>query len=710
MSCEARFAACMCLLGLGSACDEGTSARPERSNRGAGDHRGDGRTHGGYGKYKPSRFTFKPGPPGRAVGVHAEVELASGVHSTEEFEITLLPPHEDQTDATETQVAPPTSLGETTQALCSTHVGETPRAIGTVRGNVCWLSYSSSFGVLGGGGTLTTTLLMANEGMYTLRSKSLDSYFPPDLSVDETMSVGCVKSPEGNEVSVDYLEGLQTVSFSYSFSTPLTPVWSSLIELGAGTSLGFSVMLENGVRSVARGFQYDTGLSNMGIGLIPFPITLRIAADSSFASPPRLTSKFPAACASDEFPLAHHALAPLSQSEEPLRSAAVDLLAPILEQVMNAEGYGPGPNVMAGSNADALQSLGGDGFGDRCVECPPSSLDDLLADFSRGLEDVEKDADLARLGAQTASKMANVLPSPELLKASLKQALAGIQLLELAEEREALAASSSVRLGRGLIVVEGQVGTPVEFVYRLEELARLVELPEDRVRGATLVVDGSPLVDASEFVLEDTLVLSLTPKRSTPILIRAHVDLSTAEGPIPEELTNEDIELTPRLIRLKAGSPAHIGLTATSSVASGGSVTLNALVLDEHGNFVDEPVKVRFVDGDGREIGSAMSKRGVAALQYVPTPSEPVITSAQLVDLTLSDGEVTRGVYIAGSGFSADAQVFVDGNLLDEESAPRRVVSSREILVAHAALEGSSVRVVNPGGASSAQVAVTAVD
>jgi hypothetical protein len=307
-------------------------------------------------------------------------------------------------------------------------------------------------------------------------------------------------------------------------------------------------------------------------------------------------------------------------SEDPsdeLEQVADELLQPLIDHLAAEEGYGPGDNMMAGSNADAFESLGGPGTVDEAgEELPPSTLDDLVNRSGHALDQDLSDRDLAAELSDNAADLHNVLPSPDLLDALLRQAAVGVELTnEVARRR----AQDLPYVATPLIRIEAQVGEPVTLTFTAEELATLLGVSEESVLGSTLHVSASHTVSPSEHVLEEPVIeLSFTPKTTTPLLVRARVDLSTADGPIDADLLEAEPELALRLVVPRAGPPAIVALSAAQRVAAGGAVTLNALITDAAGNLSDQPVPVEFFDGDGRSLGTAMSTHGVATLQYVP--------------------------------------------------------------------------------------------
>jgi hypothetical protein len=135
-------------------------------------------------------------------------------------------------------------------------------------------------------------------------------------------------------------------------------------------------------------------------------------------------------------------------------------------------------------------------------------------------------------------------------------------------------------------------------------------------------------------------------------------------------------------------------------VAAGGSVTLNALIVDDAGSPATEPVDVEFFDVDGILIGQARSEHGVASIQYVPRASSPQIGTVEPITITV-DGESVAGLAIHGSGFSIDATLTINGVPTTESGVVYEVEDASTILVVTDGSTMATVSVTNPGGATS---------
>jgi hypothetical protein len=657
--------------------------------------------------YAPSRFTFEPGIAGRAVGIHAVATLRSESVRSHELEVVLIesgairstPP------AAESASAPRAAH----QALCSTQPRESTTAFETVAGSICWFSYGMSGGSGGAGGSVSSMLIFTREGTYTASAASMDVYIPPDLiNFSNVASVGCLADRSG-QVPVAYVDSLAALSVSTSFAAAF-PI-GRLGSVGIGPGVGMSVFLDP-TRRLVPAVQYDTSIHGLSIGIIPIPIEVRFQTMSGFVAEPMLAARNEDACslersnpfdALDDEPDVVRAALLSGDLTEQLRSAADEFLAPLLVHLASEEGFGPSPHMMAGSNADAFASLGGTGF-DATTDSatPPSTFDDLLARIDSDLDTVDTDQEIASMLARHARDVGNIVPSPVLLDGLLRRAAVGAELLHEASARR----DSDAFIDGGLIRIDGMAGEPVSFSIEASEIASLLGVEEDAVLGSTVHLSATHTVSASEHILEAPMLdLTFTPKTAVPLLVRARVDLSTANGPLDAALEGVEPRLAHRLVVLSSGPPEHLAITAAGRVAAGGAVTLSAVVSDAMGNASSEPVEIEFFDGEGTSLGRGRTQHGVATLQYVPEPSAPRIERVAATELTRDD-ETFPGIEIVGSGFSVDAEITIDGELIDPEQVAYDVKSARSILVAVEGDEGTTVQLRNPGGAQSEAVAI----
>lgn len=150
-------------------------------------------------------------------------------------------------------------------------------------------------------------------------------------------------------------------------------------------------------------------------------------------------------------------------------------------------------------------------------------------------------------------------------------------------------------------------------------------------------------------------------------------------------------------------------------------MTLNAVAYDKNGQVVETDREVEFVGAHGGTIGTVEMEQGSASYQYVPEPTEPQIEKMDQPEITDSDGNVVPGWVIRGSGFSVDAEVYVDGRQVVPQNPSGddlfyHLQIDRHDAIALAILQDThsdpleagkhEVKVVNPGG-ESAKATVT---
>lgn len=656
------------------------------------------------------RFTFHPEPPGRAVGIRAIVELADGTEQSREIEIDLVGTGEVGDDVHVNSAAlryeaggMPSNLGLARAPLCDARVGDDADYLGAIDGRVCWVTSSVGIGALSLGRQRSRTIFFAREGRYLLSDESTNIYFPPDLiNAGAGLSVGCIRAPDGDSLDYNWFSSLVPLTFSHGFF----PVGlSAQVERSVPSGFTFFLVPGGHGRS-ASAVQYNTAASlSLGLAGVSLPISVALGVESTSLFGPTLTASRECIDASNA-PSAEPAMIDGASEEE--ERLIADSLEPLIEHLMQPSNQPAGPHVVAGSNADAFATLGERSFGSTCADCPASTLDDLVNECDGAGGVIEHPNELVRYGARILPQVPNVLPSTTLLDILLRRAQAGVMLASHVQQR--LASNGvDVFIAHGVVTSRAFVGQEVALTFTPEEVAELIGRTVDEVIGATLEVSGVPQVEtASAEMPAEGLSLTFTPETSGQAFFRATVDLSTADSAIAGEAADWYVEVAPRIVTIEAGEATQLGLVGPAAIASGGSVALNAVVVDDHGNPVEKVVHVRFEDAFGKVLGEADTEHGVAMFQYVPLASTPEISAVVQALLRRSDTTLQPGVAIEGGGFSGELAIFADGVLLDLEEHPRTVLSSTRILLGTQLPVGTRVHVVNPGGQRSAEIEVVA--
>lgn len=657
----------------------------------------------------PPLFEFMPGPPGRAVGVRAVVEVDGQTLTSEPIELTLLDPDANAsftsmayglTEEDETRhPAPDVAAGRVESSLqqCPTR-GQRVDQMGTLNGSICYVAHTLSSGTLSADRSLVRMFIFAREGLYTVLGLSRNIYVPPTLvSFGSMNNVGCIGGDQSGSISTAYLESLESIGVSFSLF---------------GSTVGYTAFTSPG-RGLARAFQWDTGVS-FGVRLLP-PLPLNASMSVQMASEgfvgPTFLRPWRPDCA--DLPVDEEAN-PLEYAEAGLRgmqtggeSGIEDLLAlefaegvlPTIAALGGPHAGGPGPNVPAASNADFFgEFLHHSGTGLR-PNAPNTSIDGILGDLRARIAAGDGDG-MAILagGNENARELAHAMPSPTGL--AVLQAEAAVAL----EAGDALAELSSPTMqDRARFIaerierIEVQAGEAVEIVVTAQEVAELVGRPVQDVIGAGILVSTGGGSEPSRFELSGPeLVLRFTPSRPN-VLVKLDVDLTTASGVFPSDVGEWIVRPALRAVYVQAGPAAHALLSAPPRMQSGAPATLNVHVVDESGRVVKRDFLVRFIDDAGNEIGRTTSERGTALLQYVPVPSTPEIETVEPTTVTYR-GVESPGLSIRGRGFSRDAVVQLEDRILsgsDEISVvgPDRILL---ILPEDLAAESLAVTVINP--------------
>lgn len=670
--------------------------------------------------------------PGRATGLRAVAEVDGVELSSEELEIELV-----AADATQARLVSPGASRAARPSLAGAHQVATParleparalaapersaaRAAATcgpdqpaelqaIGGNLCWQATTTAAGALVNEQALSKLVYFTGQGLYHGVSASQNLYVPPDLYHQSIgSSVGCIKSPNGATVSLDYLASLESLSVSTGFFV---------------YSAGFTVFLGHG--KLVRGVSYDSGMG-ASLSLLPFMnFSISREKSSSWVVPPTRLSDpscqqvtgdgaFAAADGESTFQAIADGLSDLSRREADdyrgtLRREAATSMLPLVELLAAETGTGPRDGAPAATNADLFADMLGRDGTELCGDCSDTSLDALLSSFDADLASSDGSAEaLAAASGRAMGRLRAI--TPELLRqvVTTQKARGGLALAYLVHEDLAAEARGDDDrfVAPGIEVIEGMVGDTVAMSVSAEEIAQLVGAAPAAIEGATVTIDGAPYVEPASFALIDGSVdVSFEIRDTAPYLFVIDVDLSTAAGPFADDASAWTVRPALRRVEVAPGAPARALLTGPGRVAPGTEVVLNAMVTDEHYNPSGDGIAVTFLDGEDRPLGESRSDDGIASLRVTPTPSTPVIAALVPVTLTLGDGSEVPGFEIAGSGFSRDAQVWIDGQSLADSDAAWAVDGSRSILVTEAGsglLPGQhTLRVENPEGISS---------
>ena len=107
------------------------------------------------------------------------------------------------------------------------------------------------------------------------------------------------------------------------------------------------------------------------------------------------------------------------------------------------------------------------------------------------------------------------------------------------------------------------------------------------------------------------------------LLVRFDVDLSTAAGSFPPDVSSWLVRPALVSLRVEPGPATAAFVAGPPSIASGAPASLSVEVTDDNGRLVKRPYNVRFVDSEGHDLGSSDSEAGTALMQFVPEASVP---------------------------------------------------------------------------------------
>lgn len=686
---------------------------------------------GGHASLPPAKFSYSPGPAGRAVGIRAVVEVDGVTLTSEPVEI-MLASESTSKDEREGQAVPPSdgrlaqdllsfpalrvasqnqganffpeTTRSTVQASERCHVeGEVVSEIYTDSGSVPFISASFSVGQLVEEKALSLTYLFGRDGLYAMASSSESSYVPPGFQVGSGNGIGVLSADGAGYMTAEYLTSLSTLSVSFS-----------VLMYSYGYT--FFAKPEGGL---ARGIQYDTGISFSFAPFLPIggsllnlslPIGLNIETSSRVLLPLRLVRQWRDSCAAGRDGRSAmaaardnlEALASDSGRGESLEDSLMQELAagalPLLES-LSAGGVGRSDrNVPAGSNADMFAEFSSTSGEETREAMSNTSIDGQISTFVDVVGATDgSTAEVLRAAAVHRAHVERSVPSTIGLAALQREAAVG---MEAGYELLRLFAKDGVRFVASSIKnLEFDAGEVVEIVITAKEIAELVGASESEVIGAVVSVAAGPLEEPTLFELEGEAVKFTFEPQKESTLLRIDVDLSTANGDFADS-ENWTVRPAMRLVTVRPG-PAHVAVAyAARSVLSGAPVSVSVQVFDARGQRVRAPFQARLVDDLGQPLDQVRPEHGTALFQYVPLPSVPKVVETS--PIVAGQGADLPGIQIQGSGFSVDAEVLVDGEALDAESvlveSPERI---RAVLPGKGAAADLELVVRNPGGFTS---------
>jgi hypothetical protein len=668
-------------------------------------------------------FQFEPGPPGRAVGVRAIVSLDGTELTSEPIELALGdPPNVEKRarprrsggsvwgseDADRASAG--TELGMASEGLSQCpSIGQEVTEMGTINGQICYAIVAGAVGVIGLQKAFLATTFFAREGIYAMGQVGTGQSVPPSFAnITATLSYGCIAGDQPGALGTEYYGGLSSLSFARGLRIPL----------GWSLQVGNTYLIQPG-KGIQRALQMDVAL-DYSASILPFAIgatfmSTETVRQANFVRPwngqcgAQVTNQNAVEYVRDQM------TGWLNNGtddglEDTLAQQVAESSLPLFQSLSDSGEGGLADNVAAGSNADYYSEYLSIPGTQLPADAPNTSADALTLRAQSRLRDAGDDTGaLLVAGAQSLNDVNQNMPSL-LSQATLqREAATGSRAVEELDRLHQMDAPGvQTFIAQDVKKISTPSGEQAHFSVSAAEIAALVGRPASDVNNATIVVNaGTAIQEASFFLQGEQLALNVDIG-GEGLLVRFDVDLSTADGDFPDNVAQWVVRPAMVLIEVAAGSPAAVILTGPGQLSSGGPASLSAQVIDENGRRVKRPFSVRFVDGSGQEVGAVDSEGETALLQYVPEPSAPVIAETNPTSIN-SGGDSGPGIEIAGTGFSKDAQVLLDGTPL-VAGTDFQVSGPESILIrfpATLAAGSHTLRVTNPRGLASSDVAFT---
>ncbi|MEO8181420.1 MAG: IPT/TIG domain-containing protein [Deltaproteobacteria bacterium] len=676
------------------------------------------------------RFVFSPRDPGRAVGIRGIVTVDGQELTTAPMELRLTTSSEFGMNAAAlTRKSKPggsTLHDKTLQdralrekaALPCPAKGDSVPSMGTINGNICYLSYQYASGQFGQQTALARTMYFAAEGIYEMQGVNQALYLPPDLlNLSISVGMGCLPGDGDGIITAEYISKLRSlgVSFGVLFY-----------------SFGVSIFTIPGQGPV-RGLQHDTGIGySIGgiLGFVPSPVNFSYSIQTD--PPPDRTMAAPMARYLRPWGVGENCPAPLDDEnslefvserleelegvdESSLEGALAAEMArgarPLFESQSSSGAGGPGPNVPAASNADFYAEFLSHSGPEPIEGAVDTSADGIQAAFvDASLEAGSDPSALLGAAAGTIRQVTRSVPSVIGEAALMNEAGATLQAGSELSELATMATPASQRfIAQQIRRVVINAGEPAHVELTSQEVADLVSRPVADVVGATVRVNAGDSIENATFTLDpEGLALDFEVNRDS-LLVRFDVDLSTAAGDFPADVAEWVVRPSMVSIRVEAGPASAAFVTGPPSLASGAPASLGVQVVDANGRLVKRPYSVRFVDSSGQELGNAEADRGTAMLQFIPEASVPRVSGVEPTSINYQGGTYP-GLSIAGVSFSEDLELRIDAEAPLALGSDYQVQSPEEVLLIlpEGVGDGShTLTVRNPEGVATSPVSFT---
>ncbi len=588
-----------------------------------------------------------------------------------------------------------------------------PTTIRTLgNGMICWQSLFESAGSLVKAQSVSQVMYYTGDGIFAAVAEATSLKLPTTLGfISAGSAIGCVQSPDGDTVSVDFLESLLGIHFTYNMGF-----------VGLGATVFYS-----SERGFARGFQALGSVEKASASFFPF-LNFDLVLDvrgAFLVRPTQLIDNDPRTVVGTEFDLADNPFQQIATDNARLSSMPAtgfrasmlreqaSLISPTMSMLSETTGAGPAEDRPATTMADFFGHFLAQGHVDICRDCPNTSLDGIMAQMEGDIVASDGSGEATRdavLGGFLTYR--NSTPDAQRLALSQRQSASAVRfgtmaLGDLAAEQRG---DANRHVSEDIVELEGKVGESVTLKIDAQEIADLVGASASAIEGAQVELDASPRVAVSTFEVEGGAVeVQFDADDTADLLFIVNVDLSTAAGPFPDDVGDWTVRPALRRLRAAPGPVEHIFVLGAPNAAPGKPVQLQAMLADANGALITGERRIRFYDANDTVLGEALSADGIATIETTVLRASTPLLSDVRESLILVGGEEASGYTMTGDAISRESEIFVGGVLLEEAGGVSGYISSEEILLY---FEGGlppgryEFAVRNPGGQESETVSL----
>ncbi|MBI1390413.1 MAG: hypothetical protein GC154_18400 [bacterium] len=564
--------------------------------------------------------------------------------------------------------------------------------MGTFNGWTFWLGWAGSFSenYTPEMESFAWVIHLAPEACYVSLQHVEAVYSNVDLFAGIGAFVGVAYSPDGDEVTRQYLGDLMPVSLSFDFKVMSAGV--TFFRIGS---------------NIETALQYDFGKS-VNFAWLPIPTFLTV----SIATKSEITNGFYPIIkwniTDEEIGEGNPIPAVIDELESLIDESGGDflgngsaqfarLMLPVIKTIQ-----GPKAANWKGKPAASSFSYYFNEFIDSRIQggnAGGTTIDDMRQKAKKWLGDGDDAPPPTELTTAIIRALPNLIDSYQ----TMNTIQAGTDMgFELGYKHGYDASGrDNVIYSDEIVSVTALLGVETALTVTAQEISDL--LPGSNAaqfEGSTVIFDpfnpGANPVNRT--IKNGKAEVRFTPAEKRAWLIGVQVPASNLTG-------NKTIELARRAVTVVSQEPVEAIISGVESVPPGEAASITASMVDGNGAVAGMPNRVRFYDGLDRLLGVAFpSLNGVASFVFAPEPSTPAIRRCVVTRVGYTEEDARDGYAVLGSGFSWDADVVVNGvSLSTRDDVLWGVITSKQILFQ--APDGElytkpfDIRVINPGGA-----------